>query len=112
MDPWGEEREDLRNALQTLAIVQALSALQAQVAATKGKRIPKVKKFELEQFHLGEILKWGGKRPKRKQTQQEMLAIVRMIAGATKATITKVGEGFDPTLDLYGGPALGVDAKK
>lgn len=59
----------------------------------------------MEMFHLGIILDNDGHKPaRRRQTQKDMLSIIKMIAGASKAKVTKVGEGFNPALDLYGGP--------
>jgi hypothetical protein len=107
IDPWGEEREDLRQALNTLAIVQAIASLNATNQSIANKKRVKPTQFELESFHVGQILQWGGqKRPKRRQTQKEMLSIIKMIAGATKAKVTIPGEGYSPNLDPYGGPAI------
>lgn len=107
MDPWGDDREDLRAAITTMAIVQAIASLNATYQSIhSGKRV-KPQQFELDTFHLGQILRYEGKKPpKRKQTQKEMLSIIQMIAGANKAKVTIPGQGFNPNLDPYGGPAI------
>jgi hypothetical protein len=87
--------------------VQALASLSATNQTIASKKRVKAPQLELESFHLGQILHWDGqKRPKKRQTQKEMLSIIKMIAGVTKAKVTIPGEGYSPHLDPYGGPAV------
>lgn len=103
VDPWGEERDDLRFALMTMSIVQAIVGVGNLVQNIATKKNRKPKKFSIDNFHLGSLL---GFKKVKKQTQQQMLNIVKLIAGATKAKVLMPGEGNNPNLDPYGGPAI------
>lgn len=85
-------------------MAQGFATLTAVTAAKGTKKQPKPHKFKLEEFHLGHLLSGGGR--KKKQSQKTMLAIVKALAGAHRAKVTIPGEGYNPKLDPYGGPAI------